>query len=112
MNDTYSSVDIDNSLNVKGGPFLGEKNFQPNFLLSAPQDFDLLKFRASKGFLTVLRRSIIHSDAPDIRADNPAFFDIRYPAWYRILKITGLMSGPISGQIEKIYRTGTVHINS
>jgi hypothetical protein len=23
-------------------------------------------------------------DAPDIRSDNPGFFDIRYPAGYRI----------------------------
>jgi hypothetical protein len=23
-------------------------------------------------------------DAPDIRSDNPAFFDIRYPAGYQI----------------------------
>jgi hypothetical protein len=27
---------------------------------------------------------IFSRDAPDIRADNPAFFDIRYPAGYKI----------------------------
>jgi hypothetical protein len=27
---------------------------------------------------------ILASDAPDIRPDNPAFFDIRYPAGYQI----------------------------
>jgi hypothetical protein len=26
----------------------------------------------------------IHRDAPDIRPDNQAFFDIRYPAGYQI----------------------------
>jgi hypothetical protein len=29
---------------------------------------------------------------PDIRPDNPAFFDIRYPAGYRIL-LTGYPAG-------------------
>jgi hypothetical protein len=29
-------------------------------------------------------RLIITRDAPDIRSDNPAFFDIRYPAGYQI----------------------------
>jgi hypothetical protein len=27
---------------------------------------------------------IMSRDAPDIRPDNPAFFDIRYPAGYQI----------------------------
>jgi hypothetical protein len=27
---------------------------------------------------------IASRDAPDIRPDNPAFFDIRYPAGYQI----------------------------
>jgi hypothetical protein len=27
---------------------------------------------------------IAFRDAPDIRPDNPAFFDIRYPAGYQI----------------------------
>jgi hypothetical protein len=28
--------------------------------------------------------SLLNRDAPDIRPDNPAFFDIRYPAGYQI----------------------------
>jgi hypothetical protein len=28
--------------------------------------------------------NIKYGDAPDIRPDNPAFFDIRYPAGYQI----------------------------
>jgi hypothetical protein len=28
--------------------------------------------------------TLLTRDAPDIRPDNPAFFDIRYPAGYKI----------------------------
>jgi hypothetical protein len=30
------------------------------------------------------RPSVFSRDAPDIRPDNPAFFDIQYPAGYQI----------------------------
>jgi hypothetical protein len=45
------------------------------------------------------------SGRPDIRPDNPAFFDIRYPAGYQIAcRISGRISGKagyrISGRIS------------
>jgi hypothetical protein len=39
---------------------------------------DPVKFESGSALLIKIR------DAPDIRPDNPAFFDIRYPAGYRI----------------------------
>jgi hypothetical protein len=39
--------------------------------------------------------SILTRDAPDIRPDNPAFFDIRYPAGYQIGQPD---TDPISGK--------------
>jgi hypothetical protein len=52
----------------------------------APQHcwkFSIVFFSTSLGiFVPVFGGDV--GNAPDIRPDNPAFFDIRYPAGYRI----------------------------
>jgi hypothetical protein len=43
------------------------------------------EFLNKSGILKGSKRRIFKNrDVPDIRPDNPAFFDIRYPAGYKI----------------------------
>jgi hypothetical protein len=45
--------------------------------------------------------SVLCRDAPDIRLDNPACFDIRYPAGYQIVcRISGRISGKAGYRIS------------